>query len=1052
MLHRHSTRPLLLLVAPAGFGKSTLAAAYARDAAGQTECDAAGEAGRNAAGSTECDSGAAVAWLTLHAGDRDSRVFFGRLREALLAAFEHAAHSESSAQALLPGFSRGLLQGAQGVGLARLLADDLAEAPAGFILVLDDYHAVQDAEEVHQSVDALVRALPEMGQVVITARETPPLSVTRLVAGGLVFALGTEDLRFTPEETAELRRALGGDPSLDGQAEGWVAGILLGGVPQQLGLAGGSLLGTYVEREVLVRLRPVEQRWLETLSVLEVIRPVAAERLLGAGPWGARLATLAERCPFLVAGEDGTYRLHALVREVLLNHLRRIATRATRAWGIARALAEEASDTVGVVRACQELGRAEDAVGRVQRAVDEAMHTGRWQAALAILELLPKTVRRAHPGLSLAEAYALLLSGRPEPARTAAKAALHHGGRSSDITVQVGAILELANIARWTGDLDGAEDWLSAADHLLVRANMPPGRRRLLEGRAMGLRGLCLAVRGQTVEARERLESAGRLLQLSGTSRALASVQQDLGTLCSRAGDYGAAQAALSAATSSWRLIGDRTALATTQVLLGNLYLRTGNLEAAGSALTGGLEAAREVGALRLEAHAFASLGEWHRANGRIADAAASFNASLDLSEEIAEREPLVEALRLRAELAIVQDDLQTARELLAHAQAQGQRLGSGFQLAGVERALGRLHLAEGAGQRAVHHLEAALERGDAALGPAERLVVLYWLGTAYLTLGRGARAEEALKEALTLTEDAGGATALAGPAAEDPRLLRYGLELGLDPPTLGEAERRAAMRQPWAGIAMQPPVPVKVVARNDLPRLEARLFGSFVLHRDGQLVEAGPRRSDRGRQLFALLALYPNGLSDREIAKRLWPAMAPQRALHNLQMAAYLLRRQIGSKAAVRFVAGTYQFAPQLDVWVDVRAFDAALARARTASGDAVAQALQRALDLYRGPLLANAGWGWVDELRTNYQSRFIDAALRLADLVALAEPDRSDALVEQVITLQPENEAAYERMIRNAEARRDPLAVRRIVRRYCEAVAQLGLPPNPLFLRAAQ
>ena len=53
LLHRQSARPLILLVAPAGFGKSTLAAAYARD------------------------SGAVVAWLTLHAGDRDSRMDTG---------------------------------------------------------------------------------------------------------------------------------------------------------------------------------------------------------------------------------------------------------------------------------------------------------------------------------------------------------------------------------------------------------------------------------------------------------------------------------------------------------------------------------------------------------------------------------------------------------------------------------------------------------------------------------------------------------------------------------------------------------------------------------------------------------------------------------------------------------------------------------------------------------------------------------------------------------------------------------------------------------------
>ena len=63
-----------------------------------------------------------------------------------------------------------------------------------------------------------------------------------------------------------------------------MAGILLGGAPRQLGVGGGSLLGSYVEREVLGRLSPTEQGWLEMLSVFDTIAPQTAERVLGPGP------------------------------------------------------------------------------------------------------------------------------------------------------------------------------------------------------------------------------------------------------------------------------------------------------------------------------------------------------------------------------------------------------------------------------------------------------------------------------------------------------------------------------------------------------------------------------------------------------------------------------------------------------------------------------------------------------------------------------------------------------------------------------------------------
>src|SRR5205814_2919860 len=165
----------------------------------------------------------------------------------------------------------------------------------------------------------------------------------------------------------------------DEQAEGWVAGVLLGGAPRQLNIGGGSLLGSYVEREVLSRLSPTEQSWLEMLSVFDTITPQAAERMFGPGNWSSRLLALTERCPFMIGGQDGTYRLHGLVRDTALNRLRRSPDdRSTQAWTVVGHLAEEAADPVGVVRACQELGQIDGAVALVRRAATAAARVGRW--------------------------------------------------------------------------------------------------------------------------------------------------------------------------------------------------------------------------------------------------------------------------------------------------------------------------------------------------------------------------------------------------------------------------------------------------------------------------------------------------------------------------------------------------------------------------------------------------------------------------------------------------------------------------------------------------
>jgi LuxR family maltose regulon positive regulatory protein len=1023
-LHKHRTRPLILLVAPAGFGKSTLAATYARE------------------------SGGAVAWLTLQAADRDTRRLFTRLASALDAGFGDAEQ--------LPRLRGGLAEGAEGVGLARLLLEDLAHAPTGFIIILDDFHVVDGAEPVASAIDSVIRDLPESGQLVITGREAPALSMTRFVVEGMVFPLGTDDLRFSPDETRALRemiRTAAGDEApdperaaeedqRDARAEGWIAGILLGGAPRQLNMGGGSLLATYVEREVLARLSSTEQGWLEMLSVFDTITVQACERLLGPASWSSRLLALAERCPFLVAGQDGSYHLHGLVRETVLNRLRRSGDdRPTIAWTVARQLAQEAADPVGVVRACQELGQIDGAVELVSRAAADAVQTGRWPAVLVTLELLPEPVRRANPELSLIEARALWNGGHPERAQTAAESALHWGGRMGDVNVQIAALIELAFVT-FTSDMQAAESWLAAADHLLRHSDLPVDTRRVLEGRAFGVRGICAQIRGNNAEARRFFEDGERLLQLVGPTRDLSLIQQNFGSFCNRTGDYVTAEEALSSAANHWRLMGDRNGLSVTQVILGDLHLRLGKLDMAGAEFSDARAAARAVGALRMEAFAAVSLGQWHRASGRLNEAVVALDEGLRLSEEIVERELLADALVWRAEVSLLRDELDTARQLLARAQAEAQRIGANATLASVDRALGRLHLVDGAGARAVSHLEAATQRGGEAWGPDQRAETLFWLGTAHLNLGHVQQASTCLEQAIAIAEELNMPALLAGPAAEDGRLLQHGRQIGIRPVLLAEVERLATLRRPWTGVGS---APLSVLVQNDLPRLDVRLFGAFVLHRDGQLVTRASRKVDRARELATVLILNPQGLRDDTIAEMMFPEMQREKALHNLQMAAYSLRNDLGSKTAVRYGVHSYQLNPQLELVADVRQFDEALGRARGASGEVLVQWLTRSVELYRGPLLADAPWDWLEPVRLDYRARFVSAALQLADVLAPVDSARSDGYAELALSEAPESDIAYERLIDNALRRADRYGARRVINRYAQAAAQYGFSVNP-------
>jgi len=160
--------------------------------------------------------------------------------------------------------------------------------------------------------------------------------------------------------------------------------------------------------------------------------------------------------------------------------------------------------------------------------------------------------------------------------------------------------------------------------------------------------------------------------------------------------------------------------------------------------------------------------------------------------------------------------------------------------------------------------------------------------------------------------------------------------------------------------------------------------------------------------------------------------------------MAAYSLRNDLGSKAAVRYGARSYQLNPQLELVADVRDFDEALNKSHAAVGDLLVQWLSRALELYRGPVLAEAAWDWLEPVRLDYRSRYVSAALQLADLLAPSDPARSDAYAEQAISEAPETDIAYERLIENARRRGDRNALRRVVKRYVQAAAQFGFSVN--------
>jgi LuxR family maltose regulon positive regulatory protein len=391
---------LVLVAAPAGFGKSTLLADWLRA------------------------SDARAAWLALDARDDDP----ARLVRALVAAAARLAGSADDGGLVDPTqpFDPELALAAV-LGAVALAAE---RAPAGgAVLVLDDYHLVGDPA-AHRLVAEVVDRLPARARLAISTRADPPLPLARLRARGELVEVRAEDLRFTPSEAAELLRAAAVDldaadvEALTERTEGWAAALRLAAVSlrdrpdraasvQRFGASHRFVLD-YVVEEVLGALPPATQEFLLRTSILERLSGPLCDAVTGRNDGRERLEEL-ERSglPLLPLDDERRwYRYHALFAEVLRARLAMV--RADETAGLhARAaawLAVHGDDDGAVAHAL----RADDpaaATGLVAAASLRRLNAGDIGTVRRWLDALPDAAVRGDAQLSTSYAWCLVLPG-----------------------------------------------------------------------------------------------------------------------------------------------------------------------------------------------------------------------------------------------------------------------------------------------------------------------------------------------------------------------------------------------------------------------------------------------------------------------------------------------------------------------------------------------------------------------------------------------------------------------------------------------------------------
>src|SRR5579863_5575587 len=406
-LDRGAASRLVLVSAPAGFGKTTLL----------TEWLAAGPA--TPAGERR------AAWLSLDRGDNDPASFW----TYVIAALRTAA----------PGVGEDALALLQAPGpqpnetVLTVLLNDLGDVAGDIVLVLDDYHVI-DAREVQDGMAFLLDHLPPRLHVVIAGRADPALPLARLRARGELAEIRAAELRFTPDEAAAYLNEMMGlqltardVAALEGRTEGWIAALQLAALSMQgrddvagfiAGFAGDDrYVVDYLVEEVLQRQPDRVQAFLLQTSILGRLSGPLCDAVTGQGGGKAMLEALDRGNLFLVPLDDRRqwYRYHRLFADVLQARL--LDEQPGQVPGLHRRASAwfqrsgEPSEAIGHALAARDFDQAADLI---ERAIP-AMRITRQDATMhGWLKALPDEVVRVRPMLSFAVAGGLLTGGEPE--------------------------------------------------------------------------------------------------------------------------------------------------------------------------------------------------------------------------------------------------------------------------------------------------------------------------------------------------------------------------------------------------------------------------------------------------------------------------------------------------------------------------------------------------------------------------------------------------------------------------------------------------------------
>lgn len=971
------TRKLILIVAPPGYGKTTLLLDFARH------------------------GHVPSAWYTLDEGDRDPQVFLDYLTAAIQQVFPK--FGERTREALLE-FRPSRAEASRLVGV---LINDIYENIADdFVIVLDNFEAVHDSGEISQILEALLRYLPSHVHILLASRTFPQRSAVTLplIATGDVAGVSGQLLRFQPAEVVALaEHAYGLDLDIAAasqiveRCEGWIMGIRLSSnalqrrelnsiLPSDIDR---NLLYEYMAVEIFETLSPDTQDFLERSSVLRPLTVELVNSALGRADAATQLRRLADQLPVLVTPLDleGAYRYHGLLVDFLDNLLRHDPDR-YRAIHLAAAQAQsQVSEVVEAVHHFVEAGQPQQAAAIAARAVDELHETGRWETLARIYQRLPRDART--PAMQLAEALRLKEQGENEAALLLLAEVEAYGGPHSRILARIRRASIWGLQGRHHTALALLRETLYAIDSgdqlLMAEAHWGMGR---------AFYGL-----GENVSAVEHFEVALRLFEDADSATNVAHLCHELGSVEAALGHLEPAFALHRRAIAHWDTVNATGWRLATLNNLADLYYIQGRYQEALTLHDEIGPAAHDFGYSMVEAASRLTVGAI-RADMEEYDAALdALNAGVELAERGDYGYLIAYGLDIIGNVYRRLGDVNEAQARIEESLGLAQTRSLSDQAAQAMLSMGLLALDRKDDGQAGEWLDRARE--SFASQDARPKLAATEVALARLALRRRdpTQARSWLEDAARIATELGYHQFLIAAAAEEPPAAQWAAQHARDTALWRDVLRRVADRGR--------------VSPDGTPPLEVTTLGRAKIRVNGE--ETAAEWANLRELFFYLLAHHPRGARRDEIIDTFWPEAEPTKASQSLKVALHRLRRAF---CQTRHEAGWYSLALP-----DGYVYDAGRLEALAGALDdgeplstARAAALQQAASLYQGDYLPEYYSDWVAAERERLKQLYLRILLtlgpyyeRAGDLMAAID------VYQKCLNEDEYQEAAHQGMMRS-------------------------------------